>query len=36
LILDLLAKIRPSPSNKPNLVQHLTRSNPIQVSSGLK
>ncbi|CAF5109203.1 unnamed protein product [Rotaria sp. Silwood1] len=29
-------KIRPLKSNKPNLVQHLTRSNPIQVSSGLK
>ncbi|CAF0735514.1 unnamed protein product [Adineta ricciae] len=33
---DLLAKIRPKPINKPNLVQQLTQSTTIQVSSGLK
>ncbi|UJR26949.1 hypothetical protein I4U23_008257 [Adineta vaga] len=33
---DLLAKIRPKPINKPNLVQQLTQSTSIQVSSGLR
>ncbi|CAF3321792.1 unnamed protein product [Rotaria socialis] len=33
---DLLVKLRALRPNKPNLVQHLTRSNPIQISSGLK